>query len=772
MSVSLFFDIFGRDKGAGQMLDEVGGKAEQLDGKLSKVAGGFQKAALPAAAVGTAIFGAAMNFGQMAAAAEQSGGAVETVFGSAASKVEEFASRSAGAVGLSSNEYNELSAVTGTALKAAGVSVDELAGKNDELITRGADLASVFGGTTKEAVEAMGAAFRGEFDPLERYGLTLTANQVSAELAARGQDKLGGAALEAAKKQATMDLIMQQSTSSAGNFAREADTASGAQERQNAKFADAGAKLGEVLLPAMTAAATAAAGMAQWASDNSGLLIVLTGVVGGLAAAVLVINGVMAAHTAISAAVKGATVAWTAVQSALNGVLFANPIGLVVLAIAGLIAAVVLAYNNVGWFKDGVDAAWRGVQGAIGGVVNWFTGTIQPAFNNSLGQIRGFFDDAVRNIGRIWDGLKSAAKAPISFIINTVINDGLIGAFNTVAGWIPGVGKLGRVSIPGFAEGGYTGEGGKYEPKGVVHGGEFVFTKEETSKAGVQTFLKLKRVLQGYADGGFVNPVDGGGTITQGFSGLNGHNGVDIGAPLNTRIMAAFDGNVSWAGWSNMGGGNEIHIKHPGGWETWYAHLNNILVRAGQAVNRAATIGLMGATGNATGSHLHYMLMKGGWPNVVDPTPYMSGKVPAGAINPIAGIIDGLIGGIRGAFGAGGMLTDIVVGVARKLASDMGQAALGGGTGSTMGGLHVFDEGGWMDPGTFGVNRGSRPEAVLDPDESRALKQFLNSGLNLDGYVLELNADLTKATFRRIARGEAVQVVAEVDDDFRRGRTR
>ncbi|MCM4638240.1 phage tail tape measure protein, partial [Escherichia coli] len=52
-----------------------------------------------------------------------------------------------------------------------------------------------------------------------------------------------------------------------------------------------------------------------------------------------------------------------------------------------------------------------------------------------------------------------------------------------------------------FATGGFTGTGGKYEPAGIVHRGEFVFTKEATSRIGVGN---LYRLMRGYAEGGYV----------------------------------------------------------------------------------------------------------------------------------------------------------------------------------------------------------------------------------------------------------------------------
>ncbi|WIF71367.1 phage tail tape measure protein [Proteus vulgaris] len=60
-----------------------------------------------------------------------------------------------------------------------------------------------------------------------------------------------------------------------------------------------------------------------------------------------------------------------------------------------------------------------------------------------------------------------------------------------------------------FAYGGYTGHGGKFEPKGVVHGGEFVFTKEATAKLGIGNLYRLMNSTQGYASGGFVGSLAG-----------------------------------------------------------------------------------------------------------------------------------------------------------------------------------------------------------------------------------------------------------------------
>lgn len=73
---------------------------------------------------------------------------------------------------------------------------------------------------------------------------------------------------------------------------------------------------------------------------------------------------------------------------------------------------------------------------------------------------------------------------------------------------------MGWMMSKGHAYGGYTGHGGKFEPKGIVHGGEFVFTKEATAKLGVGNLYRLMHAAQGYASGGFVGAVAGRMPVT------------------------------------------------------------------------------------------------------------------------------------------------------------------------------------------------------------------------------------------------------------------
>jgi len=98
------------------------------------------------------------------------------------------------------------------------------------------------------------------------------------------------------------------------------------------------------------------------------------------------------------------------------------------------------------------------------------------------------------------------------------------------------------------------------------------------------------------------------------------HAGLDIGLPVDTPVLAAADGVVTFAG--VMGKyGNLIVLRHQAAFETAYAHLEAILVELGQKVLRGQTIARSGRSGNATGPHLHYEVRVDGHP--VDPRPYL-----------------------------------------------------------------------------------------------------------------------------------------------------
>jgi murein DD-endopeptidase MepM/ murein hydrolase activator NlpD len=107
---------------------------------------------------------------------------------------------------------------------------------------------------------------------------------------------------------------------------------------------------------------------------------------------------------------------------------------------------------------------------------------------------------------------------------------------------------------------------------------------------------------------------------TDGFGprGARMHTGLDFPAPTGTPVVAARTGVVTVARWLS-GYGNTVAIRHKLGTSTLYAHLSAILVRPGQRVAVGQPVGRVGATGSATGPHLHFELRVRGAP--IDPLP-------------------------------------------------------------------------------------------------------------------------------------------------------
>lgn len=111
-----------------------------------------------------------------------------------------------------------------------------------------------------------------------------------------------------------------------------------------------------------------------------------------------------------------------------------------------------------------------------------------------------------------------------------------------------------------------------------------------------------------YSGGRFAWPV-AGGYISQYFR--YGHYGLDIAADRGTRVKAAGGGTVIFAGWKSNGGGYQVWLAHGSGLYTTYNHMSSVSVGRGQGVSRGQQVGRVGATGMATGPHLHFEVWRG-----------------------------------------------------------------------------------------------------------------------------------------------------------------
>ncbi len=129
---------------------------------------------------------------------------------------------------------------------------------------------------------------------------------------------------------------------------------------------------------------------------------------------------------------------------------------------------------------------------------------------------------------------------------------------------------------------------------GEGKGGYYGFDGESKRRAFLASPMEFSRVTSGFSMR--MHPI---------LKTWRAHLGVDYGAPTGTAIRSVGDGVVDFAGWQN-GYGNVVQIRHSNDRTTLYGHMSRIDVRKGQHVEQGMRIGAVGATGWATGPHLHF----------------------------------------------------------------------------------------------------------------------------------------------------------------------
>ncbi len=152
------------------------------------------------------------------------------------------------------------------------------------------------------------------------------------------------------------------------------------------------------------------------------------------------------------------------------------------------------------------------------------------------------------------------------------------------------------------------------------------------------------------------------GPVTQGFGenpgfytqwGFPGHNGIDFGIANGTAVLAAAKGTVDKVSFEDGGYGNYVKLRHTDGattFYTYYAHLMQATVSAGQNVEAGVAIGQSDNTGASTGPHLHFGLRmsdtSGAYKGYVDPMPYLTGSggtSGGGTSGGVSGSLDGTV---------------------------------------------------------------------------------------------------------------------------------
>lgn len=164
---------------------------------------------------------------------------------------------------------------------------------------------------------------------------------------------------------------------------------------------------------------------------------------------------------------------------------------------------------------------------------------------------------------------------------------------------VPWNGGAGRILAAEFQNGGRThqalwfetapGKGAYFDPSG-----------KSRKRVFLASPMEFSRVTSGFAMR--MHPIH---------KVWRQHLGVDYAAPTGTPVRTVGDGVVEFAGWQN-GFGNVVHVSHGNSKVTVYAHLSRIDVKKGQRISQGQRVGAVGATGWATGPHLHFEFRVGG----------------------------------------------------------------------------------------------------------------------------------------------------------------
>lgn len=402
---------------------------KQLEGTGAKAQFAIKKAAVPAAAalagLGAALFDATKGAMEDAQAQDLLASAISkntTATDAQIKANEDWISTQGKLLGVTDDDLrpaiSRLVTQTGSLTKA------------QELAALSMDIAASTGKPLSAVVEAVSRAAGGQVSALGKLDPKLK-DLIKGGLDAEGAmsvlaDTFGGAATT------------------------KANTAAGQFQRLGVTLAETKESIGAALLPAVQKILPYLTKMGTWASENTGVFLTIAGVIGGLAATVLAVNAAMKVQAAITALVTGAKAAYalvtgqqtaalvaetaatsaaTAAQTGLNTAMALNPIGLIVIGVVALIAALVIAYKKFEGFRNIVDS---------------FFGFIKTAVSGSIDLIKGYFSTLLGFYKSIFNG------------IATLWNNTVGKLSFKVPGWVPGLGGKGFdvPNIPMLANGG------------------------------------------------------------------------------------------------------------------------------------------------------------------------------------------------------------------------------------------------------------------------------------------------------------------------------
>jgi hypothetical protein len=232
-------------KQATSQLGAFSGKMGGLGSVLGKVGG-----ALAAFGVTAKAIEFTRNSIESARDLERNLFGVDKVFGSLGPQMQQF-TKDAVEMGLSQSKAAKATTFIGSVLKQSGFAMGDVAVETQNLISLAQDLSTLYGYDVQEALLGMTALFRGEYDPIEKFGVAMKQSEINSELAARGLNNLEGAARRNAEQTIRLELLYERSADAVGTFAEQSGTLYVEQKKLGATFENFQASLGEAVIPAV-----------------------------------------------------------------------------------------------------------------------------------------------------------------------------------------------------------------------------------------------------------------------------------------------------------------------------------------------------------------------------------------------------------------------------------------------------------------------------------------------------------------------------------------
>lgn len=337
---------------ATKTLDQASGKASRFGSTLNKasVVAGAGLAALGAAGVSAAKAAAddAAAADQLALALKNSTGASDEGVAS----VEDWISKTSAATAVADDQLRPALATLARATGDVSKSQDAMAVALDVSAATGKD------------VEAVSAALAKGY----------AGNTAALGRLVPGMDK-------AVLASGDMDKVMAElARTTGGAAAKSAKSAAGQMRGMEIAMGEAQEEIGAALLPAMSALAKLLSSVARFVQDNSRVVLILGGILAGLAATVLGVNAAYKVYLASQKLITAATKAWAAAQWLINAAMSANPIGLIIAGVTALVAIIVVLWKKNEGFRKVVTAVWNKVLSVMRTVWQWVSSNARKLF--------------------------------------------------------------------------------------------------------------------------------------------------------------------------------------------------------------------------------------------------------------------------------------------------------------------------------------------------------------------------------------------------------